>query len=248
MNISYTSVNLLQEPATIQQRLLPYDLPSFESVEYSAMCRQAEAVGGDFYDFMMVPNGKLSIAIGDICGKGLAAALLMATLQATLRAEVSHVPTDLSALMTTINRLFHGASLEHLYSTLFYATFDPATRIVRYVNAGHPPPLIIRERHSDIEWLTCGGVPIGLFPDCTYTVGSNRLNPGDVMVAYTDGIIESPNTSGEQWGVKRLMDIVTAGETRRTVELNRSIMASVDAFSRGARERDDMALVTLRAI
>ena len=119
---------------------------------------------------------------------------------------------------------------------------------MRYVNAGHPPPLIVRKRHSDIEWLTCGGVPIGLFRDCTYTVGSNRLNPGDVMVAYTDGIIESLNTSGEQWGVKRLVDIVTAGEERKPVDLNRAIMASVDAFSHGAGERDDMALMTLRAI
>ena len=114
MSISYTSVNFLQEPASIQQRFLPYDPPSLESVEYNARCRQAEAVGGDFYDFMIAPNGKLNISVGDICGKGLAAALLMANLQATLRAEVRHVTGDLSGLITTINRLFHGASLEHL--------------------------------------------------------------------------------------------------------------------------------------
>ena len=245
--IPYTFFNLLSDPAIVQQRFLSV-VPSFKGVECSATCRQAEAVGGDFYDFLAVPSGELGIAIGDICGKGVTAALMMANLQATLRAEVRHLAADLSTLIATVSRLFHESSLEHFYSTLFYATFDPATRIVRYVNAGHPPPLIIRKEHSTIERLKCGGAPIGLFRDCTYNVGSSMLNPGDVIVAYTDGIIESPNTLGEQWGFKRLVDIVTGGEERTPVELNMAIMAAVDAFSRGVSERDDMALVILRTI
>lgn len=149
-------------------------------------------MGGDFCDFIAVPSGELGIAIGDICGKGLAAAVMMAKLQATLRVEISHAPTDLSALMATVNRLFDEASLEHFYSTLFYSSFDPATRSMSYVNAGHSAPLIIREEHSEIEWLNCRGAPTGLFRDCTYNVGLSILNPGDVMVVYTDGIVEAP--------------------------------------------------------
>jgi phosphoserine phosphatase RsbU/P len=236
------------DPAVIQQRLLPCDVPAFEGVECSAMCRQAEAVGGDFYDFLPLPNGELGIAIGDICGKGLGAALMMANLQATLRAEVRHVPADLPAFMASANRSFHEASLEGLYSTLVYATFDPVTRVVKYVNAGHPPPMVVRQERSKLEWLDRGGTPVGMFHHCTYEVGSIVLNPCDVIVAYTDGVVESLNPSGEHWGVERLVRIVKASEKRTPIKLTVEIMDAVDAFSHGTEQRDDMALVVLRAI
>jgi sigma-B regulation protein RsbU (phosphoserine phosphatase) len=235
-------------PAEIQQRLLPYDVPLFEGVECHAICRQAEAVGGDFYDFIPLPNSELGIAIGDICGKGLGAALMMANLKATLRAEVRHVPADLAALIATANRLFHEASLEHFYSTLFYATFDPATRIMKYVNAGHPSPMVVRKECSKVEWLERGGAPVGMFHNCTYEVGSIVLNPCDVMVAYTDGVVEGLNASGEHWSVERLVRIVKASEKRTPIKLTVEIAEAVDAFSYGAKHRDDMALVVLRAL
>jgi sigma-B regulation protein RsbU (phosphoserine phosphatase) len=212
------------------------------------MCRQAEAVGGDFYDFLHLPNGEFGIALGDICGKGLTAALMMATLQATLRALVRHVPADLAALIATANRLFHEASFEGFYSTLFYAAFDPATRIMKYVNAGHFPPMIMRKEHSNVEWLDCGGAPVGMFHSCAYEVGSIVLNPCDVMVAYTDGVIESLNASGEEWGVERMVRIVKASEHRTAIQLSVDIAEAVDAFSDGAEQRDDMALVVFRAL
>jgi sigma-B regulation protein RsbU (phosphoserine phosphatase) len=148
------------------------------------------------------------MAIGDVSGKGVGAALMMASLQATLRAEVRHRAGNLAALIETANRLFYEASLEHSYSTLFYATLNPATRVMTYVNAGHFPPMVLRREHSGIEWLDRGGPPVGIFPNSRYEVGSIALDPCDLVVAYTDGVIESRNSSGEQWGVERLARLV----------------------------------------
>lgn len=185
--------------AVVQQRLLRRDVPTFENIECNAMCRQAEAVGGDFYDVFRLPCGELGITIGDVSGKGFGAALMMASVQATLRAEARHATADLAALIGRANVLFHEASLEHCYATLFYATFEPSTRVMKYANAGHFPPIVVRDR-SHIEWLDRGGPPVGLLPTCAYDVGSIVLNPSDVMVAYTDGVIETRNAAGEQWG------------------------------------------------
>jgi sigma-B regulation protein RsbU (phosphoserine phosphatase) len=151
-------------------------------------------------------------------------------------------------LIATANRLFHEASLEGLYATLFYATFDPVTGIMKYVNAGHPPPMLVRTERSKIEWLDRGGAPVGMFHHCAYEVGSIVLNPCDVIVAYTDGVVDSLNAAGEHWGVERLARIVKASEKRTPVELSVEITEVVDAFSYGAQQRDDMALVVLRAI
>jgi phosphoserine phosphatase RsbU/P len=235
-------------PAAIQQRLLPPVASMLGNVECSAMCRQAEAVGGDFYDFLHLPNGEFGIALGDISGKGLSAALMMANLQATLRALVRHVSADLAALIATANRLFHEASFEGFYSTLFYAVFDPVTRIMKYVTAGHFPPMVMRKEHSNVEWLDRGGAPVGIFQSCAYEVGSTVLNPSDVMIAYTDGVIESLNASGEEWGVERMVRIVKASEHRTAIQLSADITEAVDTFSDGAEQRDDMALVVFRAL
>ena len=211
------------------------------------MCRQAEAVGGDFYDVFRLPTGELGITIGDVSGKGLGAALMMASVQATLRAEVRHATADLAALVGRANELFHEASLEHCYATLFYSTFEPSTRVMKYVNAGHFPPVVVRER-SKIEWLDRGGPPVGLLPTCAYDVGSIALTASDLMVAYTDGVIETRNAAGEQWGVERLVRTLKAAENRTPIRLSSDITEAVDAFSCGAAQHDDMALVILRVL
>ena len=245
--------NLRRNPAAIQaaevqQRLLSWDVPALDNVECCAVCRQAEAVGGDFYDLTGLPNGELGIAIGDVSGKGIGAALMMASLHATLRTEVRHSGLNLGRLITTANGLFHEASLEHFYSTLFYAIFDPATRIMQYVNAGHFPPMVMQRKHSKIEWLERGGAPVGLFPTSTYEVGSIALSPGDVMVAYTDGVVERRNASGEQWGIERLAQTVMASENLIAAKLNAHIIQAVETFSSERKQRDDMALIVLRVI
>jgi sigma-B regulation protein RsbU (phosphoserine phosphatase) len=232
----------------VQQRLLRCYIPTFENIECSAMCRQAEAVGGDFYDVFRLPSGDIVLAIGDVSGKGLGAALMMATIQATLRAEARRAPADIAALIARASELFHEASLANCYATLFYAVFDPTTRAMKYVNAGHFPPIVIRGEQSEIEWLDRGGPPVGMLPACSYEAGCIALNPRDVMVAYTDGVIESRNAFGDQWGVERLVRIVMAADDRTPGNLRSAITEAVDAFSCEAAQRDDMALVILRAL
>jgi len=171
----------------------------------------------------------------------------MASLQATLRAKVRHRTHNLASLIETANRLFYETSLDHVYSTLFYATLDPATRMMAYVNAGHFPPMIVRRNDARIEWLDLGGPPIGMFPQSRYEVGSIALDPCDLVVAYTDGVIERCNWSREQWGVERLARIVQRVRHRAPVKPIAEILEAVDAFSSGAEPHDDMALLVLRA-
>ena len=228
----------------VQRRLLQCHVPDFDNVECSVMYRPAEIVGGDFYDVLRLPTGELGIAIGDVSGKGLEAALMMASVQATLRAEVGHA-ADIGTALARVNDLFHEASLEHCYATLFYAVRDPSTGVMKYVNAGHFPPMLV-QRERAAEWLDRGGPPVGILPACTYDIGSITLHPEDILVAYTDGVIETRNMSDQQFGVNRLVGIVRASEDRTPGALSADITTAVEAFSGGAAQHDDMALVILR--
>jgi phosphoserine phosphatase RsbU/P len=237
----------LRSAHAIQQHLLTLDSGSVAHADCSAVCRQAHAVGGDFYDFLHLPNGKLGIALGDVAGKGLGAALLAANLQATLRAEARRAPSQLAEVIATVNQQFHAACFEEGYATLFYATFDPAARILKFVNAGHNPPLI-RSADSSLEWLDSGGAPVGMFEAWQYTEGAVLLNPGDTLVAYTDGIVEARDTFGEEWGIGRMAKILDQVSGETAAEINARIWKSVDRFAAGAAQRDDMTLLVLRAV
>jgi phosphoserine phosphatase RsbU/P len=237
----------LRRARAIQQHLLTLDSGLVDHADFSAVCRQAHAVGGDFYDFLHLPNGKLGIALGDVAGKGLGAALLAANLQATLRAEARRAPSQLAEVIATVNRQFHAACFEEGYATLFYATFDPATRTLNYVNAGHNPPLV-RSMDSSIEWLDSGGAPVGMFESGHYAAGSVPLNPGDLLMVYTDGIIEARDTFGEEWGGGSMAKILEQASGETAAEINARIWKSVDRFSAGAAQRDDMTLLILRAV
>jgi sigma-B regulation protein RsbU (phosphoserine phosphatase) len=231
----------------VQQRLLPRDLPPLNGLDFSAVCRQAHAVGGDFYDLFPLPGGELGIAIGDVCGKGLGAALMMAHLKATLRVEASHNPACPASVIDSVNRMFHEASAADLYATLFYATYDPSTRLLKYVNAGHNAPLLLRRDHHEPASLQMGGPPVGMFLDCAYEQGWTALSPGDVLVAYTDGVTESRNFCGEEWGTDSILEIVRAGHGTTAAALCARIAHAVDRFSFGADQADDMTWLVLLA-
>jgi sigma-B regulation protein RsbU (phosphoserine phosphatase) len=237
----------LRSAHAIQQHLLTLDSGLVAHADFSAVCRQAHAVGGDFYDFLHLPNGQLGFAIGDVAGKGLGAALLAANLQATLRAEARRAPSQLAEVISTVNQQFHAACFEEGYATLFYATFDPATRILKYVNAGHNPPLV-RSTDSSIEWLDSGGAPVGMFESWPYAEGSILLNAGDMLVAYTDGVVEAQDTLGEDWGIGRLSRLLDQTTSETAAESNARIWKSVDRFAAGAAQRDDMTLLVLRVV
>jgi sigma-B regulation protein RsbU (phosphoserine phosphatase) len=236
----------LQKAHAIQQHLLDKrDSRPVAHVDSRAVCRQAQAVGGDFYDLLRLPNGELGVAIADVAGKGLGAAILAANLQATLGTEARRAPSDLVNVISSVNHRFHEASFEESYATLFYATFSPASRILKYVNAGHNPPLL-RRADGSIEWLETGGAPVGMFHSSPYGVGSLRLNPGDVLVAYTDGIVEAQDALAEQWGARRLVEVVDESRDEMAAQINARIWKAVDRFVGRADQRDDMTLLVLR--
>jgi phosphoserine phosphatase RsbU/P len=214
------------------------------TLDCRARCRQVRVLGGDCYDFLPLAEHRLAFVIGDASGKGLPAALMMANVQSSLRTAALFTGSDAGAALKAVNRQVHGASLGEWYATLFYGVFDGATCTLQYVNAGHNPPMVIRGG-SSIHWLEAGGAPLGMFPDWTYVAETIQLNPGDLVVAYTDGVIEAVNAVGEEWGVEGLRTAVVESEARCADEIVHVIFGSMDAFSRGC-QADDVTVAVLR--
>jgi phosphoserine phosphatase RsbU/P len=235
----------------VQERLFPQRLPEVAGLRYFGQCRTALGVGGDYYDFLPLPDGKLGVALGDVSGKGIAAALSMASLQASLRADAMRAGDDLAGLIARVNNMVYDASTEDRYATLFYAQFDPATRRLTYVNAGHCPPILLRGADTGhaIERLDkAGGTVVGLVPDATYDQAQVDLAAGDLLVIYTDGFSEAMNPKLEEWGETRLLDAVKSCDGLPAKDAISKIMQSADAFASGAPQSDDMTLVILRAV
>jgi phosphoserine phosphatase RsbU/P len=230
----------------VQQRLFPQNLPEVRGLEFAGYCRPALGVGGDYYDFVRLEDGSLGIAIGDVSGKGIAAALMMASLQASLRGQTLTPSLTLAQMVQHINRLVYEASAENRYATFFYAQYDPSTRILRYVNAGHNPPMLWRGMSGEVVRLEEGGMVVGLFRDFPYSEASLELEPSDIFVAFTDGISEAMNNADEEFDEERLIDAVKTCKSRCAADMITSILERVDAFTAGAPQHDDMTLVVVR--
>src|SRR5579864_2462239 len=216
------------------------------ALDYSARCRQVHEIGGDCYDFVPLADGSLALAVGDASGKGLAAALMISNVQSSLRTAALFSGHDVAATLTTVNRHVHATSLMDRYATLFYAVVDRAARKMRYVNAGHPPPIVLRADGST-DWLETGGAPVGMFPEWPYEEGVIELNPGDLVVACTDGVTEAENSFGELWGVEGLQRAAVESRTRDAHELVEAIFQSMDRFS-GGHQTDDATVAVLRIV
>jgi sigma-B regulation protein RsbU (phosphoserine phosphatase) len=241
----------------VQERLFPQRLPYVAGLDYYGHCRTALGVGGDYYDFLALPDGMLGIALGDVSGKGIAAALMMASLQASLRAEAARAGNDIGEMIGRLNQMLYDASAEDRYATLFYAQYDPASRRFTYVNAGHNPPMVFRYNaanghdssgghHGLLERLDeKGGPVVGLLTECQYEQAEIVLLPGDVVVLYTDGISEAMNPALEEWGEKRLIDSARETLGLSAQEITARIMGAANAFASGAPQSDDMTLVVL---
>ncbi len=228
----------------VQQRFMQGLDPAVGTLDFSAQCRQVHALGGDCYDFVPLADDRLALTIGDASGKGLAAALMIANVQSSLRTASLFTGNDLAAVLGIVNRQVHASSLPHRYATLFYGVFDGATRTLQYVNAGHNPPMVIR-RDGTIIWLAAGGAPAGMFPDSKYEEVAVQLNPGDLVLAYTDGVVEAVNPAGEEWGVEGLRRAATECDAQRADGIVHAIFTSMDEYSRG-RQTDDATVVVLR--
>jgi sigma-B regulation protein RsbU (phosphoserine phosphatase) len=230
----------------VQEHLFPQRLPFVPGLDYSGQCRPAREVGGDYYDFLELPDGRLGIAVGDVSGKGVGAALMMASLEASLRALAS-VVRDPADLIGRVNTLVCQASAANRFATLFYAEYDPATRRMSYVNAGHNPPIVLRASAGSCQVLRleAGGSVIGLFPQ-KYQRGVFSHEPGDLIVLFTDGVSESMNAHEDEWGEDRLIEVAKACHGLPALEGARRILAAAQAFAGGASQHDDMTLVVLR--
>jgi sigma-B regulation protein RsbU (phosphoserine phosphatase) len=230
----------------VQQRLFPQRIPEIAGLGLAGMCRPALGVGGDYYDFIELDDGRLGLAIGDVSGKGISAALLMASLRASLRGMTLDGPSDLAAMMQRVNRLVYEASANNRYATFFFATYDPRTRELRYVNAGHNPPTLIRANNEEILRLDAGGMVVGLLPQADYVEQLVILNPGDLLIAYTDGISEAMTIDDEEWGEERMLTAARRSQDGSAATILDAIFRSADEFTASAAQHDDMTLLIMK--
>jgi phosphoserine phosphatase RsbU/P len=169
---------------------------------------------------------------------------MISNVQSSLRTAALLSQNDNAAALEAVNRQVHSSALSDRYATLFYGVFDGSSRTLHYVNAGHNPPMLLRVDGS-VDWLETGGAPVGIFSDWTYEEGTLQLDPGDLLVAYTDGITEAMNPAGDQWGVEGLRRAASESAAQSTDEVVQAIFTSMDEFSRG-RQNDDATVVVMR--
>jgi len=233
----------------VQERLFPQDLPRIEGLDYFGACRSALDVGGDYYDFIELPENKFGIAIGDISGKGIGASLMMASLQANLRGQAIHFKSDLAGLMKQINSLVYEASTSNRYATFFYAQYEPHTKKLAYVNAGHNPPFVVR-KSGEVLRLEEGGAVVGMLPSIlvNYKQGEIELQTGDLLVGYTDGISEAMNPQEEEWSEDAMLEELKKVQEKPAVEILPYIVACADKFASGAKQHDDMTMIVVKVI
>jgi sigma-B regulation protein RsbU (phosphoserine phosphatase) len=232
----------------VQQRLFPQKLPDVPGLEFAGMCRAALGVGGDYYDLFQFENGKLGVAIGDVSGKGIAAALLMAGLRASLRAMTMDGSGDLAKTMQRINRLVYESSAVNRYATFFFAILDPVSREMQYVNAGHNPPMLVRGDSKEVVRLEAGGTVVGLLPEVTYQSASATMRSGDLLICFTDGISEAMDLGEEEWGEESMLAAVKKTPNATAEQVLRQVFEAADEFTGEAPQHDDMTLVIVRAL
>jgi len=237
----------LEIALSVQQRLLPEQAPDAEGLECAAFCRPAKFVGGDYYDFIALPGDSLAFTVGDVSGKGIAAAMLMASLQSLLRSEMARAPVSLANLMNKFNDAVCRSSAPERYSTLFCGRIDRQRRSLTYVNAGHVSPMLLRSSGT-LERLDTGGMPVGLFDLARYEEGRVDLASGDVLVCYSDGISEATNSAGNLWEEEELEHVLRQSARCPASELVEKIVEAADAYAAGAEQSDDMTLVALRIL
>jgi len=230
----------------VQARLFPQSLPPVTTLDYAGVCIQARAVGGDYYDFLDLGRERVALVIGDIAGKGIAAALLMANLQANLRSQCAIALDRPEQYLDSVNRLLFESTTSSAYATLFFAEYDNRYRKLRYANCGHLPALVL---HSDgtLDRLPATCTVVGLFEDWQSSFADCPLKVGDVLALYTDGVTESFNDSGEEFGEDRLIEALRRDCKLTSGELAGAIVAEVQGFS--SREQyDDITLIIAKCV
>ena len=228
----------------VQARLFPQMLPRMATLDYAGSCIQARQVGGDYHDFLDLGQGRYGLVIGDIAGKGIAAALLMANLQANLRSQCTIALDDLERLLCSVNRLFYENTSESSYATLFFAEYDDRAGRLRYVNCGHLPALLLR-RDGSVEKLGATATVVGIFEDWECSIDERHITAGDALALYTDGVTESFNDAGEEFGEQRLIEALQRNSKLAPQAMIGSIVDEVQRYS-PHEQYDDITLIVAK--
>ena len=229
----------------VQSRLLPQVFPALPTLRCHALSQAARGIGGDFYDFIEPRAGRLDLVLGDVSGKGVPAALVMASLQALLRSHAALVTGDLARQLASVNGLFVECTEPNHYTTLFFGQYDEATRRLRYANCGHLPPLLHRPG-SGVSRLEPTATVLGMFSEWNCDVNEVAFEPGDTLLLYTDGVTEARNRFGEDFGEARLEAAVRAYAALALPDMLDALLVEVRSFTEG-RFLDDLTLVAARA-
>jgi sigma-B regulation protein RsbU (phosphoserine phosphatase) len=231
----------------VQNQLFPSTLPSVPGVEIEAICKAARSVSGDYYDFIQLSPTHIAIAIADISGKGISAALLMASLQAALRSQMLTEGSErlsMAELVTRLNKHLVRNTGDDRFATFFVATYDSATRTLRYTNAGHLPAFLICKDSSEL--LDKGGMVLGVIEDYVYEEGALTVGPDALLIGYSDGLIEPENVYGEEFGIRRLQDAAVHLQGAAPLMVAESLMAAAEEWAGTPEQADDMTVIVAR--
>lgn len=230
----------------VQSRLFPQTFPECESLEYAGVCAQARQVGGDYYDYFSLAPGKLGLVIGDIAGKGIAAALLMSNLQAHLRGLCTVPMERPEQLLQSVNKLFFENTVPNAYATLFFGEYDDRLHTLRYINCGHLSGLVLRSDHS-VQRLDSTCTVLGLFQQWECTVEECQLHEGDLLALYTDGVTEAANDAEEEFGEAGLLQSLAGKRHMAPREIVGEVLSEVQQY-RLEEQHDDITLMVASAV
>ena len=234
----------------VQSHLLPSRAPDYPRLDLGFFYQPAREVGGDYYDFIPFDTERMALVVGDVSGKGLASALLMASLQGLVRMNLAVREGEVARFVTELNDSMYGLTPSNQYATVFCAVVDVSDQTLQYVNAGHNPPLLFRNgaapARGTTERLDSEGLPVGIFAQSQYRSERVLLHNGDILVAYTDGLVEALNPQQEEFGEERLSDIVHASSSLSAPEICKRIAARLQAFVAEGPQWDDISLVVMK--
>jgi serine phosphatase RsbU (regulator of sigma subunit) len=236
----------------VQSRLLPAEPPAYPRLDFGCFYQPAREVGGDYYDFIPFDAARIGLAVGDVSGKGLSSALLMASLQGLVRTNLAVRQGDVARFMTELNESYYKLTASNRYATLFFALVDVSNQSLHYVNAGHNPPMLFRNAPSSphesgtVEKLEGGGPPVGILAGSQYQSEHVALHDGDVLVVFTDGVADALNAQQEDFGEDRLGDIVRSSFALSAAEICKRIAEQLQEFVGDSPQWDDITLVVMK--
>lgn len=242
----------LEIACEVQIRLLPSQAPNYPRLDFGFFYQPAREVGGDYYDFIPFSPERMGLAVGDVSGKGLSSALLMASLQGLVRTNLAVRQGEVARFVTELNGSFYKLTASNRYATLFFALVDVSNQTLHYVNAGHNPPLLFRNGTSSAhgagaaESLEGGGPPIGILAQSHYRSEPVLLHDGDVLVAYTDGVVEALNPQQEEFGEERLSEIIRPLLSLGAAQICKRVAEQLQAFVADSPQWDDITLVVMK--